>query len=151
MPSPHGLKPLIIDANLAVYVLTAAISSYAEVQSFLERQIEAGRPWFAPHLWRLEVVSTLHKLRRAGHLHENLLHEVLESFWQWPVEIIPADRAIIEQALQWAERIRDRVIYDSVYLALAEHMGADFWTADGQLYRRAQEAGADFVFLMKVK
>ncbi len=73
MPSPHGLKPLIIDANLAVYVLTAAISSYAEVQSFLERQIEAGRPWFAPHLWRLEVVSTLHKLRRAGYLHENLL------------------------------------------------------------------------------
>lgn len=149
MPSPHGLKPLIIDANLAVYVLTAAISSYAEVQNFLERQVEAGRPWLAPHLWRLEVASTLHKLRRAGHLQENLLNEVLESFWQWPVEIIPSDRAIIERALRWAERIRDRVIYDSVYLALAEHMGADFWTADGKLYRRAREAGADFVFLMR--
>ena len=151
MPSPRGLRPLIIDANIAVYTLTAAILSYAEVQRFLERQIEAGRPWFAPHLWRLEVVSTLHKLRSAGYLHDQLLDEVLEAFWQWPVEIIPADRALIEQALRWAKRIRDRVIYDSVYLALAERLHADFWTADVKLHRRAREAGAAFVFLLKAK
>ena len=106
---------------------------------------------FAPHLWRLEVVSTLHKLRSAGYLHDQLLDEVLEAFWQWPVEIIPADRALIEQALRWAKRIRDRVIYDSIYLALAERLHADFWTADVKLHRRAREAGAEFVFLLKAK
>jgi len=49
--------------------------------------------------------------------------------------------------LRWSERIGHRVIYDSVYLALADGMNAELWTADRRLYQRARRAGADFVRL----
>jgi len=53
----------------------------------------------------------------------------------------------LERALRWSERIGHRVIYDSVYLALADGMNAELWTADRRLYQRARRAGADFVRL----
>jgi predicted nucleic acid-binding protein len=47
-------------------------------------------------------------------------------------------------ALDWAERAGQAKAYDAQYLALAEEMRAEFWTADERLVRDVQQAGADW-------
>ncbi len=44
------------------------------------------------------------------------------------------------RALDLAQRFSLPATYDAHYLALAEHLGGEFWTADGKLSSRAQPA-----------
>jgi predicted nucleic acid-binding protein len=50
-----------------------------------------------------------------------------------------------EDTLLWARRIGQIVAYDAVYLALAQGMNAEFWTADKRLATAAQNAGVNWV------
>ena len=34
----------------------------------------------------------------------------------------------------------NRTFYDSTYLALAEHLGCEFWTADGRFYNAVKDS-----------
>jgi predicted nucleic acid-binding protein len=45
-----------------------------------------------------------------------------------------------QRALDLAERFSLPVAYDTHYLALAEQLGAEFWTADRKLVRAVQSA-----------
>ena len=47
--------------------------------------------------------------------------------------------------MHWAERIGQSKVYDSQYLALAESIAADFWTADQRLYHSLQGLGVTWV------
>ncbi len=48
---------------------------------------------------------------------------------------------VYRKAWEIAGRLEMPVIYDAVYLAVAELQGAAFWTADEALYRRARDRG----------
>ncbi len=61
---------------------------------------------------------------------------------------VPLDTSLCLAALTWAERLGQTKAYDAFYLALAEGLSAEFWTADKRLARRARHAGADFVRLL---
>jgi predicted nucleic acid-binding protein len=58
------------------------------------------------------------------------------------VELVPmtADRA--RSALRWAARVRQSRAHDGFYLAVAEELGTELWTADQRLANAAQAAGA---------
>ena len=45
-------------------------------------------------------------------------------------EEIPASVDLDRLAMDWAERLNQTVAYDTQYLALAEQLGAEFWSAD---------------------
>jgi len=46
-----------------------------------------------------------------------------------------------QAVLEWAGRLNQSRAYDAFYMALAEELGAEFWTADQRLARAAQQAG----------
>ena len=48
-------------------------------------------------------------------------------------------------ALRWAARLGQRAAYDAQYLALAERLGAEFYTADRRLASLAEAAGLPWV------
>jgi predicted nucleic acid-binding protein len=50
-----------------------------------------------------------------------------------------------QSALLWAERIGPSKVYDAHYLALAEDLSAEFWTADRRLFHTLQGLGASWV------
>jgi len=52
------------------------------------------------------------------------------------------------RAVELAARFSLAAAYDAHYLALAEHLGGEFWTADGRLARMVQ-ASLPWVHLME--
>ena len=98
-----------------------------------------------PVLWEYEVVSTLRKAVAGGSLASEAAERALDRLLALPDVRVAPDPPLHRSALRWAERIGQIVAYDAQYLALAERLGADFWTADRRLARCAQETGADWV------
>ncbi len=58
---------------------------------------------------------------------------------------MPPSLQLQKATLHWARRLGLRVAYDAAYLALADDLRAEFWTADARLARNAQGLGASWV------
>jgi predicted nucleic acid-binding protein len=61
------------------------------------------------------------------------------------VQTQPIDLSLCRAALNWASRLQQRRAYDALYLALAERMQTEFWTADKRLANAAQQLGVTWV------
>ena len=99
----------------------------------------------APVLWEYEIVSALRKFIYSGHIEQENAFEALKQIFSMDVTIVAQTLESHILALQWAERLGQFVAYDAQYLALAEQLSADFWTADRRLAHLAQQAGAAWV------
>ena len=62
----------------------------------------------------------------------------LEALTHLGVQLVPPTLELNYLALRWAERLGQTVAYDAHYLALAEVLGCDFWTADRRLAKAAR-------------
>ena len=72
-------------------------------------------------------------------------HRVVDDLLALGVELVPSSPQQCHRALDWAERLGQARAYDATYLALAEELDAEFWTADRRLANAARHAGADWV------
>jgi len=92
-----------------------------------------------PALCFYEVTSTLAKAVHFKQLTEEeskaALHQVMELY----VEIIPPDETQSLLALDWTLKMNRGSAYDSFYLAIADGLGAPFWTADRHLVNALQD------------
>ena len=95
----------------------------------------------APHLLPFEVSNALHKRVTRGELSVegavdligNLLASQFELHQPWNLH---------GKALEIARRFRQAATYDAHYLALAESLDCELWTADEKFYRSvSQETG----------
>lgn len=68
-----------------------------------------------------------------------------EDLFALEVEMLPLDNALCKSALRWAERLQQSQAYDAFYIALAEHLQTDFWTADKRLANATQQLGLTWV------
>jgi predicted nucleic acid-binding protein len=69
----------------------------------------------------------------------------IESLFMIEVETQPVDLSLSRAALGWASRLQQRRAYDAFYLALAERLQTEFWTADKRLTNAAQQLGVNWV------
>lgn len=88
----------------------------------------------APHLLPFEVSNALHKRVTRGELSVeaavdligNLLTSQIELHQPWNLH---------GKALEMASRFGQGAVYDAHYLALAENLGCELWTADERFHR----------------
>ena len=64
------------------------------------------------------------------------LKKALLTIQALSVEIIDEDKTLCMRALELAGMLGQSKAYDAFYLAVAEKMEAEFWTADERLYNR---------------
>jgi predicted nucleic acid-binding protein len=62
----------------------------------------------------------------------------LEALAHLGMQLVPPTLELDYLALRWAARLGHTVAYDAHYLALAELLGCDFWTADRPLAAAAR-------------
>ena len=125
----------VVDASLATKWLVTEVHS--------DTALALARSWAAdgvaptaPYLMPVEVSNALHRrvvrgelsLVRAGHLLETLLASGID---------LVETPSIHSRALELASQFSQGAVYDAHYLALADTLGCDLWTADEKFYRAA--------------
>jgi predicted nucleic acid-binding protein len=138
---------IVIDANIALSYLIPLPYSDLAIQQIQRWQMEQAHI-VVPALWRYEVLSGLRKAWFNGWLTFEQVGLALSALKDLSFDQIDSDAETNLQILRWAERIGQMVVYDATYLALADRLGAEFWTADRRLANAAHQAGADWVFLL---
>ncbi len=98
-----------------------------------------------PALWVYEVTSTLAKAVHFHQLSEEESKSVLHQAFTLDVKIIPPDEVQSSLALDWTLRLKRASAYDSFYLAIAEALEADFWTADQRLFNALKDLKLDWL------
>lgn len=128
---------VVVDASLAYKWLVR--------EEYTDKALAILRTWLnegiipaAPHLLPFEVSNALHKrvirgeltVEGAVDLIGNLLTSEIEFHNPWN---------LYGKALETASRFRQAAAYDAHYLALAESLDCELWTADEKFYRSVRQ------------
>lgn len=138
------MEAVVIDANIAVALLVERPWSALAEQKMLEWGSQKVRIC-VPALWPSEVMSAL---RKAIYLHQMDREDALRlvsAMDAWNVQVYVPNGALNRSSLIWAERLGQMVACDAQYLALAEYLNTDFYTADKKLFNCCREIGVQFV------
>ena len=127
-------EPLVVDASL-VFRLLLPGSHQAEVQSLVARWLADGYEMHAPSLWAYELTSALCKTVHFGQVTAEEGARTLALALRLGVRLVVPDDGLVRRAFAWTLRLERAAAYDSFYLALAEELGCDLWTADRRLAR----------------
>ena len=124
---------VVVDASLAVKWLVDEDDSdkaHAVLQSWVAQDITR----VAPHLMPFEVANALHRRVLRGELDlgngARMIALLLESRLE-----LHHPPGLHVRALQLASQLKQGAVYDAHYLALAESVGCELWTADERFYR----------------
>jgi len=136
---------IVLDANLIVSLVLALPYSEAATHQIIAWKRQ-GKTLAAPTLWTYEVCSVLRKAEVTGYLDADQINNALIQLWRINIQGIPATLDLQRQALIWAERLGQSKAHDGAYLAVAESLGSEFWTADRRLAQSAHQSGASWVY-----
>ena len=136
---------VVLDANLvAALLIPLPYSEQAShrLQLWKQRRAELH----APLLLEYEVISVLRKAVVLDWLTGDEADLALHQMQALNILNTPPSTELHQQALSWAEKLNHSKTYDAHYLALADYLHAEFWTADGRLANRAQQIGLNWVY-----
>ncbi len=126
---------LCVDANLVIRLI--ADPGDELVRQLWEQWDDAGRQLAAPTLLHYEVTNALYRYQKLGLMSASSARLALKAALGLPIRLY-GEADLHERSLSLAERFSLPAAYDTHYLALAEWLGGEFWTADGRLARVVQ-------------
>ena len=133
----------VVDANLAV---NTALNFSERLERFWERVNQEQITPCAPRLWMSETTSAVRAYLAQKQITANEAEQALHTIHALRVEIIDEDERLCLRALELAGMLAQSKAYDALYLATAEKMDTEFWTADRRLYNRCwDDLGLEWV------
>lgn len=123
---------IVVDANITVALFVNLPYSLQSERLFSLWRKQDVR-LFAPSLWPAEVVSALGKMVSVGQMSFDDARLALASLERFPIQVVLPDLGLLDQSLVWASKLNQTVAYEAQYVALAENLSAEFWTADQRL------------------
>lgn len=122
----------IIDSSLTVQAILT-IPRQGRCRDLIGRLHRDGYHLVAPMLWIYETSSAISEAVHFEQLTRAEGELALQEVADLGVRLIEPDVLPRQQALAWTLRLKRAAAYDSYYLALAEMLGCDLWTADSRL------------------
>lgn len=138
---------VVIDANVAI-ALAIALPYSASATQQMKLWQDNGTELFVPMLWGYEVITVMRKTVVAGMITADDASKALDLIFKLNIQLIPLTAQFYQATFEWAARLNQSQAYDAAYLALAEQLGAEFWTADKRLADRAQQLKVGWVHLI---
>lgn len=127
-----------VDANLVIKLVVEETLS-REARTMWRNWQKDGVKISAPPLLRYEITSVLRKHVTRGFRTVQESRQALQLALAFNIEYLePVD--FHRSALDLAERLERPAAYDAHYLALAEQLGCEFWTADERLTNAVQKS-----------
>lgn len=130
-------SPVCLDASFLLRLLLDEEAA-SQADALWEAWHQEGRRLVAPTLLYYEVASALHRYAAHGDLSPDEVETLLDLALRIDVELV-GDAGLHRRALQLARTFSLPAACDAHYLALAERLGAEFWTADARLAQVVQD------------
>ena len=124
-------SPVCVDASFLLRLLESDEVGSTFIRLWTEWHRDA-RQLVAPTLLYYEVANALYRYIVHGELLPQEAAEALDAMLRLDI-ILYGDAALHRRALELAARFSLPAAYDAHYLALAERLGAELWTADRRL------------------
>jgi predicted nucleic acid-binding protein len=126
----------VVDANIAV---NTVLNISDKLERFWERiDVEQITPC-APRLFLSETTSAIRFYLSQKEITQDEAEKALRTIHRLRVEIVNEDDDLCLRALELAGKLGQSKAYGAIYLALAEKLAADFWTADERLVNRCRK------------
>lgn len=126
-----------VDANLVLRLV--ADPADEPIQRLWERWDAERRQLAAPTLLYYEVANALYRYRKLGYLRDSSVKLAFGAALALPLEL-HGEPDLHWRALALAAKFSLPTAHDAHYLALAELLAGEFWTADGRLARAVQSS-----------
>ena len=134
---------IVIDANITV-ALFVNLPYSTQCERLFRLWREQDYQLCAPALWPAEVVSALRKMVSVGQLASDDARLALAILEHIPMQVVVPDSGLMDLSLTWAGRLNQTVAYDAQYVALAENISAQFWSADQALIKSLRHLKIDW-------
>jgi predicted nucleic acid-binding protein len=128
-----------VDASLAIKWVVTGESWRKKARKFLRDSIAAGIDLISPPLFKYETESVLQWLLHSGSLTLTETDQAIARLAAIDVQIL-THSDMISRTRGIARQFNQPKIYDSLYAALAELRGCEFWTADKVFYDAVKAA-----------
>ena len=126
---------VVIDASVA---LKAILPNPLQARCLVLVQTFAEVQPIAPVLWAYETTSAIAKAVHFKEITEKEARLALEKLDGLGVRLFVADSEQNKAAFEWILKLKRASAYDSYYLALAQALECDLWTADRHLFNSLQ-------------
>jgi len=128
---------VVVDANILIAFGLADEPLHTQANQILSAWQTAGERLTAPRLFRSEITAVVRKVVYQGRMTPEQGRTMLAQLLIYPVEF-HEDDALLKEAYELAVRFNRPRAYDSQYMALADRLQCDFWTADERLVNSTQ-------------
>jgi len=132
-----------VDANV---VVKSIIFPEDAIQELWKSWQTNGTRLVAPTLLYYEVANSLYQYQKRGDLTADIIRRVYETALALPFTLI-GDASLHRRAIVLAATYHLPAAYDAHYLALAEHLGVELYTADTRLVNALLPFKVDWVKL----
>ena len=126
-----------VDAGVLIKLVVAEEDS-DRADALWEQWKEDGVKVVAPALLLFELTSVLRNKVHRGLLNLEEGGKAFDAVHQLPVQVLTPSN-LHRRAWELATRFNRPAAYDAHYLALAEMMNCEFWTADERLFNAVRD------------
>jgi predicted nucleic acid-binding protein len=126
-------KSLVVDASLTIRLILPDPRRSA-LRARVEGWLREGYELVAPDLWLYEMTTALCKAAFFGLVTAEEAEDALPLVSELAIQLVAAEAEQARLAFAWTRRLNRAAAYDSFYLALAESLGCELWTADRRLH-----------------
>ncbi|HML23737.1 MAG TPA: type II toxin-antitoxin system VapC family toxin [Aggregatilinea sp.] len=126
------MTQVVLDSGIliaSVFVETLTPQAKALLQQLQANQVILH----APTLLRYECIAVVRKAVYQGRISPEEGRHARNALLSYPITL-HFDRVLLRRGYDLAEQYNRPTAYDAQYLALAERLACDFWTADERLY-----------------
>ncbi len=121
-------------ADSGIFIAVILTESYTpQAQALVRYWSQQGIQIAAPELFHYEIVAVMRKSVVRQRLTPAEANSYLEILLAQPVHTMKDDR-LLRRAYELATRFNRPTAYDSQYLAVAERLSCEFWTADERFF-----------------
>ena len=128
---------ICVDSGIAIKLVVQEPDS-ALAEAIWQSWLRDGQLLVAPPLFSIEITAVLRKLVYREILTVPQGQEALNKALAFDVTLLDNGN-LHQQAWNLAAQLNRPTAYDAHYLALAQQLGCDFWTADRRLYNAAHQ------------
>jgi predicted nucleic acid-binding protein len=129
----------VVDASVAIKWMVKGEPFRSKARQLLRGARLQGIALIGPPLLEYEVESTLQRRLYWGRVSMEAVDASLRAFYAVSVCIV-THPDMVRRAREIARQFHQERIYDSLYAALADLRGCQFWTADKVFYEAVKEA-----------